>query len=181
MRTFSHLFAILAVIMAIGQPVIGRADEHKPIDLNLILPIDVEELAKPNPIDIDTYRNATVSAYSQALRDGKYTLVLFSKKHRLNGFAQRLAERIEDPVLAKYSDKVVFCLTDPGLDDGGRDLADALKVNAYPTLVVLKTDRDRIHVTGQMIGEHDLEAVDRFLRNSLKLAAETTNKLEAGK
>ncbi|MEZ6041881.1 MAG: hypothetical protein R3C20_15355 [Planctomycetaceae bacterium] len=180
MRTISCL-AILAVIVAIGQPAIGRADEPRPIDLNLILPIDVEESAKPDPIDINTYRNAAVSAYCQALRDGKYTLVLFSRNHRLNGFARRLAERIEDPVLAKYSDKVVFTLTDPYLDDGGRDLADAMKVNAYPTLVVLKTERDRIHVTGQMIGEHDLEQVDRFLRDSLKPAAETANKPEARK
>jgi len=164
----TKFYAVLLASVLTGNFGTAQADEPEIIDLNLIFPIDVEELARPNPIDTDTYRNAAVSAYSHALRDGKYTVVLFSKQHRLNGFALRLAERLRDESLAKYSDRLVMCLTDPDLDDGGRDLADALEVEAYPTLVVLKTNRDQIHVTGQMIGEHELEAIDKFLQDSMK-------------
>ncbi len=166
MNTCSKLNAVLLAVVLAGQFTAVRADEPNPIDL--IFPIDVAELAKPDPIDIETYRNATVKAYVQALVEGKYTLVLFSKHHRMNGFAQRLAERLGDASLAKYSDRVVMCLTDPDLDDGGRDLANALEVNAYPTLVVLKTNHDVIHLTGQMTGEHELEAIDKFLGDSMK-------------
>ena len=164
----SKFYAVLLATVLTGNLSTLQADEPQPFDLNLILPIDVEELAKPNPIDIDTYRNAAVSAYTRALREEKYTVVLFSKHHRMNGFALRLAERLRDERLAKYSDRLVVCLTDPDIDDGGRHLADALEVDAYPTLVVLKTNRDQIHVTGQMIGEHELEAIDKFLQDSMK-------------
>lgn len=77
---------------------------------------------------------------------------------RLNGFALQLAERLRDESLAKYSDRFVMCLMDPDLDAGGRDSDHALEVDACPALVVLKTNRDQINGTGQMIGGHELEA-----------------------
>ena len=109
------LSIVLFAIMLAGHTVVLQAEEPRLMDL--IFP--TVQLAEPNPIDTETYRNCVIKAYVQALQDGKYTLVLFSKHHRINPFAKRLAERLSDPSLAKYSDRVVFCLTDPGLDEGG--------------------------------------------------------------
>ena len=36
-----------------------------------------------------------------------------------------------------------------------------------------QSHRDKIHVTGQMIGEHELEQIDKFLRDSMKEKIET--------
>lgn len=111
-------------------------------------------------IDTETYRNQTVDAYGKALAEGKYTVVLFSKSHHLNRFAKNLVLKIADRRLAKYSDSIIFCLMDPTVDKDAQGLHDALEVSAYPTLVILKTHRERIHVVGEVRGECELEQLD---------------------
>ena len=121
----------------------------------------------PKPLDLKTYRNRAFDAYSKALAEGKYTLLLFSYDHKINGFARRMEKKLTDPYLAIYSAYFIAAITEDR-DEGGRQLAAALNIHRYPTVIVLKTDMDRLHVVGRIEGVFDVKAIDKVLRESLK-------------
>ncbi|MCA9167687.1 MAG: hypothetical protein KDB23_08465 [Planctomycetales bacterium] len=119
------------------------------------------------PIDTETYRNQVVKAYVRALQEKKFTLVLFSKSHHLNPFAQNMMEKLKSPRLAEFADQVIMCMCDPELDSSCSELQAALKVTAYPSLFVIKTHREKIEVMAEIVGECELEFLERTLRTAL--------------
>ncbi|MCA9214646.1 MAG: hypothetical protein KDB27_16350 [Planctomycetales bacterium] len=121
----------------------------------------------PKPMDLTTYENRAFDAYTQALADGKYTLLLFSKHHHVNGFAKTMHQRLEDPELAIYSAYFVAALVDEARDEGGEKLAKALDIQRYPTVIVLKTHMDKLHVVGRIEGVFNTDDIDSVLRESL--------------
>ncbi|MCA9212023.1 MAG: hypothetical protein KDB27_03085 [Planctomycetales bacterium] len=153
----SMVFAIIALM---SSTIVTQADESASSD---------KQSAAPRaPIDTETYRNQVVKAYVKALKEKKYTLVLFSKSHNVNPFAKRMVEKLKNPVLAKYSDRVVMCLCDPELDSSSSELHQELNVKAYPALFLIKTNREKVDVKATVIGEVETTTLNEVLTNVLR-------------
>ena len=165
-----HLPMILASF-AIVSPVLVNAEE--PTER---LPLRGPVATTHNPIDTETYRNQVVKAYVKALKEKKYTLVLFSRSHHINPFAKRMVEKLKNPVLAEFSDQVVMCLCDPELDSSCEDLHTALEVNAYPSLFLIKTNREKIQVMVKIVGECETPVLNSVLTRELRKPIEDTGR-----
>jgi len=119
-------------------------------------------LTWPEQLDLETYRGNSFGAYEAALKDGKYTMILFETEYC--GFCKRLAENLADERFVKYSDRVVVSISDGDEDEGARQLEEALGVVRYPTLVILRTNNENIHVTGRIEGEVTPEQIERVVK-----------------
>ncbi len=117
-------------------------------------------------LDLETFRNNAFGAYQQALEEGKYTIILFDSEYC--GFCKNLIALLRSKDLAKYSDQVVVSISDGDVDEGARQLEQALGVVRYPTLVVLKTNEKNIHVAGRIEGEVDVLEIDRVFHEAMK-------------
>lgn len=166
----NFVLVALAAITTWTMAGLANAEEAQPVPVKFGL--DLPPLEAPKAIDTSTYQNRAVDAYVQALKEGKYTVVVISHHHDINPFAKRMVRNLSDPKLAKYANEIVMCLTDPEVDDGGKDLREAFQTNAYPALYVLRTDRRQLHIVGQMVGECEVEQIDRFLAKVLPLPAD---------
>ena len=121
---------------------------------------------KKEPLDLKTYENDSFGAYSKALDEGKYTAILF--KTDLCVFCKNLEKNMGDASLGKYADKMIASVTDGDKDKGARQLEEALGVVRYPTLVILKTNPDNIHVAGRIEGEVPVAEIDRVFSEATK-------------
>ena len=83
-------------------------------------------------------------------------------------FCKNLAKNLADKGLAKYGDQVVVSVTDGDRDKGARQLEEALGVVRYPTMVVLKTNSENIHVAGRIEGEVPVSEIDRVFSVALQ-------------
>lgn len=166
----NHLPMVLASF-AIVSPVLVSAEE--PTEL---LPRCSSVETTHTPIDTETYRNQVVKAYVKALKEKKYTLVLFSRSHQINPFAKRMVEKLKNPVLAEFSDQVVMCLCDPELDSSCEELHTALEVNAYPSLFLIKTNREKVQVMVKIVGECETPVLNSVLTRELRKAIEDTGR-----
>ena len=120
-----------------------------------------------NRIDTLTFKNDSFGAYSRALKKKKHTAILFHAGN-LDPFSRRLLAKMNHPEIRKYSQRVVFSFTDADLDKGAEQLVEALGVVRYPTLVVLETNSQKIHVTGRIEGDVDVTELERVLRLATK-------------
>ena len=118
------------------------------------------------PINFSKFENRAFDAYSQALADGKHTMVLFSA--RPCGFCKTMKDNLSSPELAKYSDDFVASVSYRGEDEGGDHLAAAVNVIRYPTMVIFKTDMDKLHVVGRVEGVFKPEEISKVLDEALK-------------
>jgi len=123
-------------------------------------------LTWPTQLDLETYRGNSWGAYETALKDKKYTMILFETD--LCVFCKNLAENLADERFAKYSDRVVVAISDGEKDEGARQLVEALGVVRYPTLVILKTNNENIHVAGRMEGEVSKEEIERVMIKAME-------------
>ncbi len=125
------------------------------------------QIDEPKLIETEIYRNNSFGAYSKALKESKYTVILF-RAGNLDPFSPRLFAKVHDPRLAQYSGRIRFSYTDEDLDEGAKQLVEALGVVRYPTLVVLKTNAENIHVAGRIEGEVTVDEIDRVFREAMK-------------
>ena len=112
----------------------------------------------PAPIDTKTYENRSFAAYMSALSQGKYTVILFHAGS-YDGFSRRIVKKMQSPKFAKHADRVVFSVADEDIDKGAMQLAEALGVVRYPTLVILKTNI--LHVNPRQIPRNDTSTIMR--------------------
>ena len=124
-----------------------------------------EALRKIGALDLTTYRDKSFDAYSKALEERKYTVILFETD--LCVFCKKLAANLEDPILAKYADQIVVSIAHDERDEGAQQLVEALGVVRFPTLVVLKTNSKNIHVSGRIEGEVTVAQIDRVFHKAL--------------
>ncbi|WP_425400391.1 hypothetical protein [Aeoliella sp.] len=122
----------------------------------------------PAVIDVQVFRNRSFEAYKQALQDGKHTAILFHAGGE-DLFTPKMVNSLQSPLLAKYSNRLIVSVTNEKVDEGGKKLADAFKVVRYPTLVVLNTNRENLHVVGRIEGVIPVKEIDRVLSKSMKI------------
>jgi len=155
------MFPVL--LLSIVIPTAGRLaaqDTHSPKRLGQTLH---EQTKEAKLIETEIYRDNSFGAYSQALKEGKYTAILFTAGE-LDPFSPRLLAKIHDPKLSKYADRLRFSYANEDRDKGAKQLVEALGVIRYPTLVILKTNSENIHVAGRIEGEVTVAEVDRVFR-----------------
>lgn len=116
------------------------------------------------PLDLSEYKDNSFGAYSKALEEGKYTAILFETD--LCVFCENLKKNLSDKSLGKYSDKMIASITNGDRDEGARQLEEALGVVRYPTLVVLKTNSENIHVAGRIEGQVSVSEIDRVFKKA---------------
>ena len=115
-------------------------------------------------LDLKTYRNNAFGAHQQALKQSKYTVILFDVS--LCTFCEKLIGKLSDKRFVKYSDRLIVSVTRGDVDEGARQLEEALGVVRYPTLVILKTNNKNIHVAGRIEGNVSIPEIDRVLRKA---------------
>ncbi len=123
-------------------------------------------IAGQKQLDLQTHRGNAHQAYTKALEEGKFTIILFDSEYC--GFCKNMITLLGSEVLAKYADRVVVSVTDGDIDKGARQLEEALGVVRYPTLVVLKTNNKNVHVAGRIEGEVPLSEIDRIIFEATK-------------
>jgi len=165
-------FLCSAVLMAALQMVPAQAQDDQIIPWGrLTLPEapsagSAKQVDQSDSLDLVTFRDNSFGAYSHALEAKKYTVILFETD--LCVFCKNLAKNLADKDLAKYGDQVVVSVTDGDRDKGARQLEEALGVVRYPTMVVLKTNSDNIHVAGRIEGEVPVSEIDRVFSVALQ-------------
>lgn len=153
------------ILSVAGLCLVASVMSANPVAAQQVTPITA---TTPKPLDLLTYQNRAFEAYTKALAEKKYTLLLFSRAHRINAFGQKMEKNLGHPDLAIYSPFFVAALIDEDKDVGGKHLASALNIQRYPTVIILKTDMDRLHVVGRIEGVFGVDDIDRVLRESLK-------------
>ena len=84
--------------------------------------------------------------------------------------------KLKDPRLSQFVDQSILTVADPQRDSGAKQLQDALDVMAYPTLLILNTDKDRIHLVGQISGEVEVGQIVDVLERSMNDSSKGTTK-----
>ena len=121
---------------------------------------------EPNNLSIDWFVENATEAFARAIEDRRAVVMLFNSE--FCSFCDRLIERFNCPALARHADTLHFAYStnrgDNGFSDpGARDLKDALKVDAYPTLLVVLPSANEMTVVGALRGEFSAPEVDRLL------------------
>jgi len=128
------------------------------------------EEPQPKPLDVKTFRDKADRAYFTANRENKYLLLFFSSGDSRDCMDMR--EALQRERLAKFSDKWIVTDTDPKLDDRGKSFAEQFGVDAYPTLVLIKTTVNpdtggvtKLDVVGRLTGG----SIDTFFTRAVKV------------
>ncbi len=136
-------------------------------------PAKLKRSTRNRSLDLRSFRNDSFGAYMKALKEGKYTILLFSSDYC--GFCKNMDKKLEHPLIGKYADRAIFSVTDAEKDLGARQLEEALGVVRYPTLVVLMTNSKNIHVAGRIEGEVLVPDIDRIFRIAMKEPIKKSN------
>lgn len=126
--------------------------------------------ANANNIDLVTYENNAHDAHQKALSDSKYTVILFGSE--CCGFCVNMAAKLDDDIFDKYQAKMTVSITDSDHDPGARQLEEALEVVRYPTLLILETNNQNIHVAGRIEGEVPVKEIDRIFFEAMSVPME---------
>ncbi|MEM9658527.1 MAG: hypothetical protein AAF961_09215 [Planctomycetota bacterium] len=174
MKQRSSIAALLLAGFALSS---SRGDARPTgVDLNRS-PTAVKSDHEPRLIESERFRNDSFGAYSTALEEGKYAVILFHVG-KYDPFSRKLLAKMHDPRLAKYSDRLRFSYTDEDRDEGAKQLVEALGVVRYPTLVVLRTNSENLHVAGRIEGEVSVSEIDRVLGIAMKQPLKKQAKVE---
>jgi hypothetical protein len=110
-------------------------------------------------------------AYTEALANGRPTLIIFSA--RPCGFCKTMEDKFRCPALVRYAGEMEFAITRRNEDPGGDHLAAALDVVRCPTLIMLRTHLDKLHVVGRIEVVFSAEEIDRVIAEGFKTVEET--------
>ncbi|MEM8811585.1 MAG: hypothetical protein AAGF59_03135 [Pseudomonadota bacterium] len=118
---------------------------------------------------IGWYVNDSIEAYRSALLQEKPMVAYFHAP--LCNFCNRLIEKFQCPSLNRFAGRAVFSLTtgsfEGGGDRGGLDLATALSVDRYPSILVLRPKSDQLVVIGEFVGEGEVQELGRWLEKTI--------------
>ncbi|MBU2533875.1 MAG: hypothetical protein KKB37_14130 [Alphaproteobacteria bacterium] len=120
--------------------------------------------------------NKPFDAYMKALDAGK-PLVIFFHAGNCN-FCNRLLDKFSCPQINRFAGRAVFAVTLPHMDERGRQFSHAAAIRSYPTVVVFRPDRERIHIVGQAVGELSIRELDRHLEKAIAEAYAATGRTE---
>ncbi len=151
-------FGPAATVQASDEPATSSQESS-----TLPRPTDEPEIDR---LRIQWYINRTFDAYGEALAESKPTVVFFTA--RQCGFCLTQLQRFRCPAIVRYAGSMNFGTAWRGEDDGGDHLAEALNVQRYPTVVILKSDEDRLHVIGRIEGVFPADDIDRVIQEAFR-------------
>ena len=110
--------------------------------------------------------NRTFDAYTDALKKDRPTLIFFTAQQC--GFCLTLLRRFRCPAIVRYAGFMNFAAAWREEDKGGDQLGEALNIQRYPAIIILKTDMDRLHVIARIEGIHPANEIDQVIQEAFR-------------
>ena len=116
-------------------------------------------------------KNKVFEGWEKAKTDDKYFLFMADSEYC--GFCDRTEKNMKDPLMSKYSDKLVTSITDPDVDTDAQYFVDRFDVKKYPTLLLMKPVMgpdgkvQKVDLIGRMTGEQTAKEMDEYFKTAM--------------
>lgn len=144
---------------AAGEPTTAKQDSST----GALIPTTEPEIRR---LRVQWFFNRAFDAYSDALAKDRPTFIFFTA--RPCGFCFTMFRRFRCPAIVRYAGVMNFNASWRKEDEGGDHLAAALNVQRYPTVVILKTHMDKLHVIGRIEGIFSAPKIDQVIQEALR-------------
>jgi hypothetical protein len=124
------------------------------------------------------YRDAVADAYRAALESGR-PLVLMIGEDGEHRYTTRMIQTVlPSPAFARVAEGAVLAYSNPSLDSIAQRVATDLKIDRYPTIVLLAPNRAKLDEVARVVGVFAADTIVDFLAKHMQdrgwLAAEPT-------
>ena len=110
--------------------------------------------------------NDAFGSYTLATENNRATVLFFHSPYCI--FCKNLLVNMKCPSVNRFAGRLMFGVSIEELDPGAAQLAEALGVVRFPTIVILAPSTERIYVAGRIEGEVPDAEVERVLLAAMK-------------